>query len=215
MRLKNTPKGPIKVKSSRKLRPEEVQLWQKVKRTIEPQSDPKRDIEEFLAALGEVKQTIGSPSHIASLEQSAKLVTSNNIIKKIETKRAYEVPSYSPTISKPKYINRINAPIDDLTARKLAKGRLSIESRIDLHGMTQIQAHHTLLNFVQDAYDSSLRIVLVITGKGRINEGILRNAVPNWLQEDTFSTYVSGYRSAHISHGGSGALYVRIRKNKH
>lgn len=218
MRRKNTPKGPIEVKSSRNLRPEEVQLWQRVKRTIEPRPDPKKDMEEFLAALGEAKKpavsfdvsnTIGSP------DQSAKPLFSNNIIKNIEATRAYEVPSYSPNISKPKISNKINAPIDDPTIRKLAKGRLPIESRVDLHGMTQAQAHRTLLNFIQDAYSSSLRIVLVITGKGRVNEGILRNAVPNWLQENSFSTYISGYRSAHISHGGSGAIYVRIRKNKH
>lgn len=204
MRRKNTPKGPINIKSNRKLKPEEVQLWQQVKRTIEPKADPKKEIEEFLAALAGFKSnTRSTSSNIASP------------LKPKEPKRTYEVPSYVPPISKSKNSNKINAPIDNPTVRKLSKGRLPIEARIDLHGMTQVQAHRTLLNFVQDAYSSSLRIVLVITGKGRINEGILRNGVPNWLREDAFSTYVSGFRSAHTSHGGSGALYVRIRKNKY
>ncbi|MBL1404501.1 MAG: hypothetical protein COC17_02505 [Hyphomicrobiales bacterium] len=215
MRRKNTPKGPINIKSARKLKPEEVRLWQKVKRTIEPHSDPKMDMDEFLAALGDVKKTLGSPIHIVALEKSTKPILSNKTIKKSETTRTYEVPSYAPPISKPKASNKLNAPIDNPTVRKLTKGRLPIDARIDLHGMTQVQAHRTLLNFVQDAYSSSLRIVLVITGKGRINEGILRNGVPNWLQEDTLSAYVSGFRSAHITHGGTGALYVRIRKNKY
>lgn len=206
MRRKNTPKGPINIKSNRKLKPEEVQLWQQVKRTIEPQNDPKKDMDEFLAALAGFK-TNASPD----LSKNTPLLRP----KLTKPKRSYEVPSYVPPISKPKLSNKINAPIDNPTVRKLSKGRLPIEARIDLHGMTQVQAHRTLLNFVQDAYSSSLRIVLVITGKGRINEGILRNGVPNWLQEASFSTYVSGFRSAHITHGGSGALYVRIRKNKY
>lgn len=206
MRRKNTPKGPIKVQSSRKLYPEEVQLWQQVKRTIEPQIDPKKDMEEFLAALGETKKILGSPKNSVKPEY----LRPNALVP-----RSYKMPSYSPPISQPKSDTNLNAPIDNSTVRKITKGRLQIEARVDLHGMTQAQAHHTLLNFIQDSYSASLRLVLVITGKGRINEGVLRSAVPNWLSENTFSTYVSGYRAAHISHGGSGALYVRIRKNKH
>lgn len=211
MRRKNTPKGPIKVKSSRKLKPEEVQLWQKVKKTIEPQSDPKKDMEEFLAALGDVKNAAKQANPLGMhVPNPANLMPSpaNKV-------RAYETPSYSPPTSKPKSQNKFNAPIDDPTVKKLAKGRLPIEARVDLHGMSQVQAYRTLSNFVEDSYRSSMRIVLVITGKGRISEGILRNAVPNWLKENELSTYVSGYRAAHISHGGSGALYVRIRKNKY
>lgn len=208
MRRKNTPKGPMKVKSSRKLKPEEVQLWQKVKKTIEPQSDPKKDVEEFLAALGEVKKS-------AQSQNSLLAPLSDNLPKITKPIRTFQTPSYSPPVSIPKHSNKLNAPIDDPTVRKLSKGRQQIESRVDLHGMTQAAAYRALLNFIEDAYTSSMRIVLVITGKGRISEGVLRNAVPNWLQEDNFSTYVSGYRAAHISHGGSGALYVRIRKNKH
>ncbi|MFK7901633.1 MAG: Smr/MutS family protein, partial [Nitratireductor sp.] len=128
--------------------------------------------------------------------------------------RSYAMPSYSPPVSTPKQTTALNSPIDRPTMRKLAKGRLNIDSRIDLHGLTQLQAHRTLLNFVEDAYRSSYRIVLVITGKGRITEGILRSSVPQWLQQNDFSTYVSGYKTSHSSHGGEGALYVRIRRNK-
>lgn len=209
MRRKNTPKGPIKIKSTRKLHPEEIQLWQKVKCTINPQApkiNHEKDMEDFLIAFGDAKKI--SPPPVSVIKPTTSI--SNKA-----PHRNYKVPSYSPPISQPKTVGNLNAPIDNSTVRKISKGRLSIDARIDLHGMTQVQAHHTLLNFVQDSYNASLKIVLVITGKGRISEGVLRNAVPNWLSENMFSTYISGFRTAHASHGGSGALYVRIRKNKH
>ena len=104
--------------------------------------------------------------------------------------------------------------LDDKTTRKIAKGRLSLEGHLDLHGMTQAQAHSALLRFLQNAYDQEKRTVLVITGKGRLGEGILRNAVPLWLEETRFSSLVSGYRESHAPHGGAGALYIRIRRKR-
>lgn len=105
--------------------------------------------------------------------------------------------------------------LDEPTAKKIAKGKLSIEGRIDLHGMTQEEAHSRLFRFVEGAHLAGKRTVLVITGKGVRGEGVLKQAVPRWLAEPVFRKRVIGFREAHVSHGGSGALYLRIRKPEH
>jgi DNA-nicking Smr family endonuclease len=107
-------------------------------------------------------------------------------------------------------------PIEPATARKIAKGRLVIEARIDLHGMTQDEAHFLLLSFIERAAQRHLRTVLVITGKGRSprSEGALKRAVPLWLSQPAFARHVSGHADAAAGHGGAGALYVRLRQRK-
>jgi len=108
----------------------------------------------------------------------------------------------------------ISNPIEKPILRKLAKGRQSIDARLDLHGMTQDRARSALLEFLQLAQAVDHRIVLVITGKGNAGLGILKQRVPDWLSIPPFTNLVNGFRESHVSHGGEGALYVRIRRNK-
>jgi DNA-nicking Smr family endonuclease len=105
--------------------------------------------------------------------------------------------------------------IDQPIQRRIAKGKVAIEARIDLHGMTQDEAHGLLMSFIHRAAQRHLRTVLVITGKGRSpkSEGALKRAVPLWLSQPAFAVHVSGYADAAQSHGGEGALYVRLRKS--
>ena len=102
--------------------------------------------------------------------------------------------------------------LDQKTVRKISKGRVGIDVRVDLHGMTQLQAHSRLFNAIESAWENNQRIILVITGKGYAGEGILRQAVPRWLNEPEFRMMVSGISEANNNHGGAGALYVRIRR---
>ena len=104
--------------------------------------------------------------------------------------------------------------LDDTTHRKLAKGRLALSGRIDLHGLTQGEAHGLLHSFLYRAHTHGLRHVLVITGKGSSlgSDGILRQAVPHWFATPSFRPLVSAYEFAHRSHGGDGAIYVRLRR---
>jgi DNA-nicking Smr family endonuclease len=106
-------------------------------------------------------------------------------------------------------------PFDKQTRDKLLKGRLPIEARVDLHGMTQSEAHGLLLSFLHRAHASGLRYVLVITGKGTSfgSEGALKRAVPAWLSTPLFRALVSGHDSAARQHGGAGAIYVRLRRH--
>lgn len=104
--------------------------------------------------------------------------------------------------------------LDRLTQRKISKGRLPLEARIDLHGMRQDEAHGLLLSFLRRAHASGIRYVLIITGKGRslASDGVLRRSVPSWFATAPFRDLVSGYEDAARNHGGEGALYVRLRR---
>ncbi|MCB1383058.1 MAG: Smr/MutS family protein [Notoacmeibacter sp.] len=104
---------------------------------------------------------------------------------------------------------------DRPTRRKLEKGRLPIEARIDLHGLFQAEAHAMLHGFLARAHARGMRHVLVITGKGSSigSEGVLNRALPGWLSTPLFRGMVSGHETAARRHGGEGAFYVRLRRN--
>ncbi len=118
-----------------------------------------------------------------------------------------------------------HAPVrmDHGTHRKMLRGKLKPEARIDLHGMTLAQAHPVLTRFILDAHDDGLRLVLVITGKGKdrddpgpipIRRGVLKHQVPNWLHMPPLGRVVLDIREAHIRHGGTGAYYVYLRRTR-
>jgi DNA-nicking Smr family endonuclease len=106
--------------------------------------------------------------------------------------------------------------LDRPTHDKLAAGRLPIEARVDLHGLTQDQAYALLHSFLARAHSAGVRYVLVITGKGTSSggDGVLKRAVPGWLGTAPFRMLVSGLDPAARGHGGAGALYVRLRKRQ-
>ena len=107
-------------------------------------------------------------------------------------------------------------PIERPVTRKIAKGRLPLDARIDLHGLLQAEAHDLLRSFLMRAHARGLRHVLVITGKGtsRGGEGVLKRAVPQWLATPDFRFFISGYETAARGHGGEGALYIRLKRQR-
>jgi DNA-nicking Smr family endonuclease len=123
------------------------------------------------------------------------------------------------TASPPKPATPSLAPLGRRERSKLSRGRMEIDARLDLHGMTQVRAHRALFGFLQRAHGDGLTFVLVITGKGKVGaseseRGVLRRQVPQWLALPEFRSLVVGFEEAHIGHGGEGALYVRIRRSK-
>lgn len=112
--------------------------------------------------------------------------------------------------------------LDRRTAQRLQRGQLPIEGRLDLHGMTQKQAYAALHRFILASKSYDRRLVLVVTGKGWNPEadrpeeavGVLRRSVPRWLASPPFTEHVSAVRDAHLRHGGSGALYVMLRRSR-
>lgn len=117
----------------------------------------------------------------------------------------------SPAKPKTQHVARA---LDEPTLDKLSKGRLPIEGRVDLHGMTQEEAYSLLFSFLSRAHAGGIRYVLVITGKGSSSggDGVLRRAVPAWLSTPLFRPLVSSHDHAARHHGGSGALYIRLRR---
>ena len=116
------------------------------------------------------------------------------------------------------------APLERRLKRDLARGRAAVDSVLDLHGMTQAEAHHALRGFLVQAQIQDFRLVIVITGKGaradRDNTdwfhetGVLRRVVPHWLREPDLRSIVLGFEEAGPGHGGAGALYVRLRRRE-
>lgn len=106
--------------------------------------------------------------------------------------------------------------LDLTTRKKLSKGSIPIDGRIDLHGLTQGEAHLLLLSFLHRAYMENRRYVLVITGKGSSfgSDGVLRRVVPAWMATPPFRAIVGAHESAARHHGGSGALYVRLKRKE-
>lgn len=106
---------------------------------------------------------------------------------------------------------------------KMARGKLKPEARIDLHGMTMDSAHPALQDFILASVAGNLRLVLVITGKGKdrddggpipVRRGILRHAVPQWLRLAPLAPHILEIRPAHLRHGGEGAFYVYLRRRR-
>lgn len=102
------------------------------------------------------------------------------------------------------------APLGRRGKQRIARGRDSIDGRLDLHGLTQAEAHAALLRFLRGASAREARLVLVITGKS----GVLRQQTPHWLGLPEFRATVIGFEPAAKTHGGEGALYVRVRRNR-
>ncbi len=113
--------------------------------------------------------------------------------------------------------------IDKKLHIKLKNGRLKPERILDLHGYSYEKAFSQVVDFIKLAYRDEKRLVLVITGKGNKSvdiesyflesrRGILRHAVPTWLENKSLNKYILNITSAHFTHGGSGAYYVYLKK---
>ena len=110
------------------------------------------------------------------------------------------------------------APFEEKTLRRLRRGLVAIDARIDLHGMRQERAHAALAAFLRHEQARGAQIVLVVTGKGGAREAMgaacFAKASRRWLADADFRHLVVGFEEAHRRHGGAGALYVRIRRRR-
>ena len=131
--------------------------------------------------------------------------------------RAPAAVSEMPTAPVRKAAAQVEA-IERRQKQQLARGRVEIDARLDLHGKTQAQAHAELMRFLRRAQSEGAKFVLVITGKGAFfrnhggEPGVLRRQVPLWLRAPEMRSCVSAFEQAHVVHGGEGALYVRLRR---
>jgi DNA-nicking Smr family endonuclease len=126
-----------------------------------------------------------------------------------------ERPHIAPAPAAPKAPPLV--PLDRRFRQRLARGATEIDARLDLHGRTQSEAHAVLIRFLHRAQGDGARTVLVITGKGAgagEGRGVLKRQVPMWLTLPELRACVLGFEDANVAHGGSGALYVRLRRGR-
>lgn len=144
---------------------------------------------------------------------------------KIIDKKSPDYETAPPLIEVKKLKVSHQAPqLDKRTAEKLRKGKMKIEARLDLHGLNRVAAYEALSRFITSSYHQGLRHVVVITGKGKSKatsddwmsqgNGVLKQNVPLWLQENKIRSYILKVETAQPKDGGSGALYVYLKRNR-
>lgn len=129
---------------------------------------------------------------------------------------ASATPTAPPAPKGPPPLAPGEAPgVDKRTAAKLRRGLLPIEATIDLHGLTRETARERLTVFVTGHHAAGRRCLLVITGKGLKDDwtpGVIRSAVPEWLNAPPLRPLVLSFATAQPHHGGSGAIYLLLKR---
>jgi DNA-nicking Smr family endonuclease len=192
---------------------EDEDLWHDVARTIAPFK----------------KRAVRITSKAAPL-----VVAAAKPVAKAPPAKRVKAPVMMPPHPAPVAMRKPSGPppltgLDRRTGQKMTRGKVEIESRIDLHGTGVEEARHRLLGFIRAERAQGARTVLVITGKGESpfarhtlhgathfhspeRAGRLRRLLPEWLNEHEFRAHVAGFQPAHPKHGGGGAFYVQLRR---
>ncbi|MEY4985050.1 MAG: hypothetical protein RIR62_3316 [Pseudomonadota bacterium] len=199
----------------RRLNPEEQDLWNAVARTAKP-LHPRSKI---------LLMPVEGPAHPMPLPKALDPAPHPVAKPRIEPfrlgERARKATGHdlAPTLSETLATQPVQ--MDAKVFGRMTRGKLAPEARIDLHGMTLAEAHPELIRFVLNCQSAGMRLVLVITGKGKRGEdfgpipqrmGALRHQVPQWLRLPPLGPAVLQVSEAHLKHGGSGAYYVYLRR---
>ena len=169
-------------------------LWQHVTQRITP--------------LRRRNQSISSSSKLKKLAHPAKPVP---IISKKTPISAQPSPSIGKSPVPIDLRKGDRAGLDGRTQRRLSRGHVQIDRRLDLHGHTADRAEIKLQRFIKDASYAECRCVLVITGKGA---GVLKGLLPGWLKRPPLSGLVLALAEAQPADGGGGAFYVLLRRRR-
>jgi len=190
----------------RKLKSDEVELWEQVAKSATPLKLPQSI------------KTVAKPKPNKPIKQTEKFELNKFEVGEKAAQKSVKndlKPSISTALE--------NAPVqmDYKSFKKMKRGKSTPEATFDLHGMTVAQAHSALIHFLMTSYSRNMRLVLIITGKGKFQKdtgpiprqvGILRHQVPQWLRMPPLRDKVLQVSEAHGKHGGSGAYYVYLRK---
>ena len=177
-------------------------LWNIVTKTIIPKKSDKISPVNFL------------------IEDANKKINKSEIKKK--NKKVYSQNSLQPALQTLKVVKNIPSDlryeeaigIDGTSTKKLRAGKFNVEAKLDLHGMSQHNAFLSLQTFIKKSFFYQYRTILIITGKGKEGTGVLRNKLPQWLKSDFCSPFILAFGQAKEKDGGSGAFYIRLRRNR-
>jgi DNA-nicking Smr family endonuclease len=197
--------------SRRRLRPEELELWQQIARSTDPLH--KRSRQRVPPAPGKKEPAPKGPDDPVEALKSFAVG---------EAARAKPSSAALPQATADR-LRGDPVAMDSKAFGRLKRGKLAPEARIDLHGLTLDEAHPRLVSFILRSQTRGLRLVLVITGKGRGEDpyapmphrrGVLKRQVPLWLKQGPTAQAVLQIAPAHIRHGGEGAYYVYLRRQR-
>lgn len=165
-------------------------LWEKVKETINPIHENEEEFESLLSKISTKKDN--KKSNAKHKETNIKTYITPIDTKEFETKSKTTKQIFDKNIYS-----------------KIVKEKIKIQSRIDLHGLSQEQAFSRVRSFIINSYAQNHKVSLIITGKGK---GILRNSLSAWLHHEDICDMILFHKIAADKHGGSGAYYVYYKK---
>lgn len=178
---------------------DDTALWEQVTKSVTKLPSHRNTV-----FLKEEARTVADPA--ATAEKAAK---------KPVAKQTPKAPPAKPPAPRPADLRLgERSGIDRSNARRLQRGQMALEDRLDLHGLSKEQAHRQLIAFISRAVQQNLRHVLVITGKGRDGQGVLRHEVPLWLKDAPLAVYINAISQAQPQDGGAGALYIRLKRQR-
>ncbi len=191
----------------RKLTKTEHRMWSRVAKSVRPiEQEPQAKPEEPVPEVPETEKTeppkrLHGRTHATSddLEKLIGGFSSPRTASSVRKKTGSSTP-------------KAGSPADRGGERKVRRGRVPFGSTLDLHGHTQVSGRAILLQFVAWHRSQGETSVLVITGKGREGEGILRRRFLEWIAEPDLRTHVTGYARANQKHGGEGAFYLFLKR---
>jgi DNA-nicking Smr family endonuclease len=192
-------------KKDKKLSEQDLENWNRLKKTL--------DFKFYKKSY-----------QITDLEKTNQFHKDNENVKNYKFKQNNTVEN---SIVNRKFLN--NYQLQDIRIDKnklslLKRGKIKPEKILDLHGLTSVEAKTKAIEFTKINFNLGLRLLLIITGKGKIKindlnreglkTGVLRKSLKSWLYESDLRPYILGIVSSHISHGGEGAFYVYLKNNK-
>lgn len=194
--------------SRRRLRPDELELWNLVAKSADPLHKRPKPVERPEPVKPSIQKKAPPPPRPITdfgIGEAAAPQTETHYFPRTTSQRLKAEP----------------VQMDNKAFNRMKRGKLVPEARIDLHGMTLDQAHPALNRFIANAHARGFRLVLVITGKGSREDpydpmphrrGVLKRQVPMWLRQAPLSLLVLQVAEAHIRHGGTGAYYVYLKR---
>ena len=192
-------------KKDKKLSEQDLENWNRLKKTLDYKLYKKS-------------------YQITDLEKTNQFHRDNENVKNYKFKQNNTAKN---SIVNRKFLN--NYQLQDIRIDKnklslLKRGKIKPEKILDLHGLTSVEAKTKAIEFTKINFNLGLRLLLIITGKGKIKindlnreglkTGVLRKSLKSWLYESDLRPYILGIVSSHISHGGEGAFYVYLKNNK-
>jgi DNA-nicking Smr family endonuclease len=113
------------------------------------------------------------------------------------------------------YIEGAGPGIDRNLLRALRRGDFSVQGQLDLHGKTQVQAREAVERFLSDSRRAKKRCVLIVHGRGLNSKDqvpVLKEQLKVWLSQKRIGNMVLAFATARPQDGGTGAVYVLLRR---